>query len=175
MDSEFDNDFIDNHTSNVHNDGNEDNDLCIFIAEEEYVSSDYSEESEVEYEAECVQQIDIDDDNSLNFNWSAILEDLQVYKTFPSLLHYVERTCLPNVTSHLKFVMNADDTIDEIASHFWPRDGPRDYFPVSTYGDGNCLPRSLAHLLLGDENRHKEVRVRITFIAVLKANEFVKS
>ena len=48
----------------------------MFVAEEEYVSSDYSDESEVEYEAECVQQIDIDDDNSLNFNWSAILEDL---------------------------------------------------------------------------------------------------
>ena len=112
----------------------------FFVAEEEYVSSDYSDESEVEYEAECVQQIDIDDDNSLNFNWSAILEDLQVYKMFPSLLCYVERTCLPNVTSCLKFIMNADDTIDKIASHFWPRDGPRDYFPVSTYGDGNCLP-----------------------------------
>ena len=36
--------------------------------------------------------------------------------------------------------MNADDTIDEIASHFWPRDDPRDYFPVSTYDDGNSLP-----------------------------------
>ena len=67
-DSEFDNDFVDNHTSDVHIDGNEDNDSCIFVAEEEYVSSDYSEESEVEYEAECVQQIDIDVDNSLNFN-----------------------------------------------------------------------------------------------------------
>ena len=174
-DGEFDNDLIDNHISDVHNDGNEDNDSCVFIAEEEYVSSDYSDESEVEYEAECVQQIDIDDDNSLNFNWSAILEDLQVYKMFPSLLRYVERTCLPNVTSHLKFVMNADDTVDKVASHFWPRDGPRDYFPVSTYGDGNCLPRSLAHLFLGDENCHKEVRVRITFVAVLKANEFLNS
>ena len=122
-----------------------------------------------------MQQIDIDDDNSLNFNWSAILEALQVYKMFPSLLRYMERTCLPNVTSCLKFIMNADDTIDEIASRFWPRDGPRDYFPVSTYGDGNCLPRSLAHLMLGDENHHKEVRVCITFIAVLKANKFVKS
>ena len=118
----------------------------------------------MEYEAECVQQIDIDDDNSLNFNWSAILEDLQVYKMFPSLLHYMERTCLPNVTSRLKFVVNADDTIDKIASHFWPRDGLRDYFPVSTYGDGNCLPRSLAHLMLGDENCHKEVCVPITFV-----------
>ena len=174
-DTEFDNDFVDNHTSDVHNDCNEDNDSCIFVAEEEYVSSDYSEESEVEYEAECVQQIDIDDDNSLKFNWSAILEDLQVYKTFPSLLRYVERTCLPNVTSRLKFVINADDSIDEIASCFWPRDGPRDYFPVSTYGDGNCLPQSLAHLLLGDGNCHKEVCVHITFIAVLKANKFVNS
>ena len=112
--------MIDNHTSDVRNDGNEDNDSCMFVAEEEYVSSDYSDESEVEYEVECVQQIDIDDDNSLNFNWSAILEDLQVYQTFPSLLRYVERTCLPNVTSRLKFVMNADDTVDKVASHFWP-------------------------------------------------------
>ena len=71
--------------------------------------------------------------------------------------------------------MNADDTVDKIASHFRPRDGPRDYFPVSTYGNGNCLPRSLAHLLLGDENRHKEVRVHITFVAVLKASEFLNS
>ena len=71
--------------------------------------------------------------------------------------------------------MNADDTVDKVASHFWPRDGPRDYFPVSTYGDGNCLPRSLAHLFLGDENCHKEVCVRITFVAVLKANEFLNS
>ena len=175
LDGEFDNDFIDNHTSDVCNDGNEDNDSCVFIAEEEYVSSDYSDESEVEYEAECVQQIDIDNDSSLNFNWSSILEDLQVYKMFPSLLRYVERTCLPNVTSRLKFVMNTDDTVDKVASHFWPGDGPRDYFPVSTYGDGNCLPRSLAHLFLGDENRHKEVRVRITFVAVLKANKFLNS
>ena len=37
--SKFDNDFIDNHISDVHNDGNEDNDSCIFVAEEEYVSS----------------------------------------------------------------------------------------------------------------------------------------
>ena len=24
--------------------------------------------------------------------------------------------------------MNADDTVDKVASHFWPRDGLRDYF-----------------------------------------------
>ena len=87
-----------------------------------------------------MQQIDIDDDNSLDFNWSAILEDLEVYRTFPSLQHYVEQMCLPMVTSHLTFIMNVDDTVDTIASNFWPRDGPRDYFPVSTYGNGNCLP-----------------------------------
>ena len=87
LDGKFDHDFIDNDTSDVRNDSNEDNNLCIFIADEEYVSSYYSNESEVEYEEECVQQMDIDNDNSLNFDWSAILYDLQVYKTFPRLHH----------------------------------------------------------------------------------------
>ena len=72
-------------------------------------------------------------------------------------------------------VVNVDDTVDTVASNFWPRDGSRDYFPASTYGNVNCLPQSLAHLFLGDENHHKEVCVRITFIAVLKANKFLNS
>ena len=147
----------------------------MFIAEEEYISSNYSDESEVEYEAECVQQINIDDDNSLNFEWSAILEDLEVYRMFQSLQRYVEQTCLPMVTSCLKFVMKAGDTVGTISSNFWPRDGPRDYFLVLTYGNGNCLPQSLAHLFLGDENCHKEVCVCITFVVVLKANKFLNS
>ena len=64
--------------------------------------------------------------------------------------------------------MNAEMTLlTKLQAIFVPRDGPRDYFPVSTYGfismvdkqdTLNYLPRSLAHLFLGDENRHKEVQ-----------------
>ena len=32
--------------------------------------------------------------------------------------------------------------------------------------DGNCLYRSVAYLAFGDEERHKEVRVRVTIKAV---------
>ena len=45
--------------------------------------------------------------------------------------------------------------------------------PVETCGDGNCGYRALAHVLLSDESWHREVRVRITFIAVLKAESFL--
>ena len=45
--------------------------------------------------------------------------------------------------------------------------------PVETCGDGNCGYRALAHVLLSDESWHHEVRVWITFVAVLKAESFL--
>ena len=40
LDGEFDNDFIDNDTSDVHYDDDKDNDLCMLVSEQEYVGSD---------------------------------------------------------------------------------------------------------------------------------------
>ena len=57
--------------------------------------------------------------------------------------------------------------------HFYPKDGPKDFYPIKTKGDGNCLANALAHLLLGDEGRNDEVRVRATFISVLRDNDFL--
>ena len=150
------------------------NESCIFVSEQEYVSSECSSESEVEYLDEGPEQI-LDYDDSLSFDWHAILQDMKEYKTFASLKDYVERTSLPSFVPRLKFIMEEEDNMDEVARFFWPRDGPKEYFPIKTGGDGNCLPRAFAHIFLSSENRHKEFRVRITFAAVRKADDFIMS
>ena len=50
---------------------------------------------------------------------------------------------------------------------------PENFVPVLTIGDGNCLPHSLANVLLGDQGWSDEVKVRITFTAVLHEEKFV--
>ena len=115
-----------------------------------------------------------DEDACIHFNWDAVLKDMKTYTTFNSLKQYVSRTWLPEVSPDIKYNLDDDDIIDTIAQHFYPRkDGPKGYLPVETCGDGNCGYRALAHVLLSDESRHREVRVWITFIAVLQAESFL--
>ena len=100
----------------------EDNESCIFISEQEYMSSECSAESEVEYLEEIPEQILYCDD-SLSFNWHAILQDMKGYKTFVSLKDYVQRTSLPSFVPRLKFVMDEEDSVDKVARFFWPWQG----------------------------------------------------
>ena len=112
-----------------------------------------------------------DEDACIHFNWDAVLKDMKTYTTFNSLKQYVSRT---EVSPDIKYILDDDDIIDTIAQHFYPRkDGPKDYMPVETCGDGNCGYRALAHVLLSDESWHHEVCVWITFVAVLKAESFL--
>ena len=115
-----------------------------------------------------------DEDACIHFNWDAVLKDMKTYTTFNSLKQYISRTWLPEVSPDIKYILHDNDIIDTIAQHFYPRkDGPKDYMPVETCGDGNCGYRALAHVLLSDESWHHEVHVRITFVAVLKAESFL--
>ena len=82
-------------------------------------------------------------------------------------------TTLPAPKLHLKLVMDTNDVIDPIAMHSYPKDEPKDFYPIKTKGDGNCLANALAHLLLGDKDRNDEVLVRVTFISVLGDNDFL--
>ena len=99
---------------------------------------------------------------------------MEQYNSFDALKRYVRRTHLPEVKPVVKYMMEEFDVIDNIAWHFYPRkDGPKNYVPVETIGDGNCGFRALAHVLLSDEGRHLEVRVRITFEAIMKEDSFL--
>ena len=137
---EADNESCEDEDDNEYCQDEDDNESCIFVSEQEYVSSECSSESEVEYLDEGPEQI-LDCDDSLSFDWHAILQDMKEYKTFASLKDYVEQTSLPSFVPRLKFVMEEEDNVNKVARFFWPRDGPKDYFPIKTGGDGNCLPR----------------------------------
>ena len=118
---------------------------------EDYCSSDYSEESDIEYEHEDIPISLQKDDPNINFQWKTVMEEMKSYNNYSTFRHYVVRTMLPTAKVRLKLVMETNDAIDEIAIHFFPQDGPKDFYPVQTTGDGNCLANALAHLLLGKE------------------------
>ena len=66
---------------------------------------------------------------------------------------------LSNVSSNVKIRHN---NIDKTALSQLPGSAPRGYLPNITIGDGNCVARSLATLVFGDENKyHLEMRLRL--------------
>ena len=139
-----------------------------------YESSEYSsdDDSPPEYAPE-IHPLLTEDDENLTFNWNGILNDLKLYTTFNGLKNYVLRTKLPDVRPVIKYMVEEDDVVDSIAANCFPRDGPKGYIPIETMGDGNCGYRALAHVLLSDEGRHHEVRVRITFEGVMNEDSFL--
>ena len=41
---------------------------------------------------------------------------------------------------------------------FFPeKEGPRDFVPVHTIGDGSCFPWALSHAVFGTQECHKEI------------------
>ena len=139
-----------------------------------YESSEYSSDdnSPPEYPPD-IHPLLTEDDENLTFNWKGILNDLKLYTSFSGLKNYVSRTILPDVRPIIKYMVDEGDVVDSIAAHFFPRDGSKGYIPIETMGDGNCGYQALAHVLLSDEGRHHEVRVRITFEGVMKEDSFL--
>ena len=120
------------------------------------------------YADEIPTQIDEEDPN-ININWMKLGDEMKAYNNnYISFRNFIERKNLPNAKLVMKWVMNDEDIIDTIALKFWPKDGPKNHIPIETFGEGNCGPRALAHSLLGDQSCFWEVRVQVTFIAILK-------
>ena len=153
---------------------NDDTESLIEMFTEDYVSSDedYQEKEEV-YAAELPREIHENDPN-VNFNWEQMTHDMTAYQTFTSMYNFINRMKLPEAKLMLKFAMTPEDIIDTIAILFWPKDAPRNHVPIETFGEGNCGPRAMAHLLLGNQSRHWEVRVRFTFVAMTKEDLFTQ-
>ncbi|XP_070207423.1 uncharacterized protein [Littorina saxatilis] len=55
------------------------------------------------------------------------------------------------------------ETVDKIALDLLPSHAPDRHVPVTVFGDGNCLPRSLSLLAYGHSENFVEMRVRLVF------------
>ena len=155
---------------------NEDSDKdCIITGIEEYTSSEFSEDdTDPEYESD-VDVLDAED-SSTNFDWLSIIKDMAILRSYEDLKLYVLRTTIPPNEEPIKIHFDeARDKVDDTAKKILPRDAPNGYYPVRTGSDGNCGPRAFANALLRDEKRYHEVRVRITFVAVLKEELFLNN
>ena len=148
-------------------------DDVLEVMVEDYVSSDCSEESEVEYKEDVIPPSLDEDHPSINFQRNQVVKEMRTYNSYSSFRHYVIHTTLPAPQLRFKLVMDINDVIDLIAVHLYPKDGPKDFYAIKTKGDGNCLANAVAHLLLGDKGRNDEVCVCATFISVLRDNDFL--
>ena len=121
------------------------------------------------------EAIHVTDDESMLFNWKSIIEKFKTFTTYQQLKAYIfeNKENIPKPSLKLKYFMKPGDEICEIANKFRPRGMPDEMLPISTIGDGNCLPHALAHVLLSDQLRSDEVRVRIAFTAVIHEDSFV--
>ena len=151
-----------------------DEDSVVALFTVPYESSDFSSDEDIppDYPSEIPPLLNEEDEN-VNFDWKGILSDLKTYSTFSALKQYISRTTLPEVHPIIKYLVEENDVVDSIAAEFFPRDGPKGYISIEMMGDGNCGYWALAHVLLSDESRYREVRARITFKAVLKENSFL--
>ena len=137
----------------------------------EYESSECpsSDEEDVMYAEELARPL-MEDDQNVNFSWLAILADMETNNSFGTLSDFVKRTVLPPVQCCVKLKTDVNYVICDRAQEYWPRDGPKN---IRTIGDSNNCPRAIAHVFLGDQNRHLEVRVDITLTAILEEESFL--
>ena len=99
-----------------------------------------------------------------------ILTFVQLQKLVDEILLYLDKfQILPNSTSFLTSPgLQADrDSIDLL-----PSDVLAAHFPVQIQGDGNCFPHTLSLLAFGDQEKHVEMRGRITVESVLQVKKY---
>ena len=77
--------------------------------------------------------------------------------------------------SLMKPILNAWRTqrVDQVAKLSMPQDVPKGLVPISTIGNGNCFASAISTALFGNQNHHKEIRMRLVFEAVLNKDKYL--
>ena len=91
--------------------------------------------------------------------WDKIYQEMEAKNTYCDLEHYVETVDTSKFQNLYRPIIRFPThcNIDKLALHSLPEDFPKDYVPIYTTGDGNCLPRALSLALFGVEHYHKEL------------------
>ena len=118
---------------------------------------------------------DINNDNSQDFDWASLYNQMQSCINFNSLHNLLSTVTLPNLNCEVAS-MCRHHRLDEIALEYVPSDAPEGFLPVATFGDGNCFPRALATSIgLNQNEYHKEMRIRICREGVMNKHRYLDS
>ena len=104
--------------------------------------------------------------------WDSLLNK---YHSFADLETYVDslpRSMLHPLKCCLTKFNRLKHTVDEVATISLPCDHPRNFIPVYTVCDSNCLPQGLC-CAFGNDCRHVELRARIVIKGVLNKNRYL--
>ena len=108
-------------------------------------------------------------------DWKKVLEEFKKARTYDELKEQVHLLTIPPLKMSVYTEMLPSHKVDDIASNFYPEDGPKNMFPVQTYGDGNCFPRAISKLVFGEESKHEEICARIIISGVKNENYFTSN
>ena len=106
--------------------------------------------------------------------WLEIASKLQSCTTFRQLQEEVSQITLSTkiVTDYCSLTIN-NPIVDAISVGLYPHDAPPGCTPISVYGDGNCLTRTLSVIAYGNERKHEEIRARLCVEGVVNKQYYL--
>ena len=108
--------------------------------------------------------------------WPSVLTALEEASDFDELVVLCKqlKDKFPPVKPRVKAVFcPGTDIRDNVAQQEIPADGPRQLNAVHTYGDGNCLTRSLGRGYFNKDSYHIEIRARIIIEGVINMRYYL--
>ena len=95
-------------------------------------------------------------------------------KLYKTLEAKVQQLTIPVTSStHVWNFRISGDSLDKTALIFRPNDAPEGRFPIHCGSDGNCFCRAISRLIYGNEDHHREIRIRIAIEAVTNKNLYL--
>ena len=111
-----------------------------------------------------------------NINWIQLQQEIMNCRNFQELKQFATIRCLANIFPIHNNVQQVrrGHRLDEVAQYEMNQctDAPN-LIPISIFGDGNCLPRTLSTGIFGSDNQYIEMRLRILIEGVLHTERYL--
>jgi hypothetical protein len=122
--------------------------------------------------------LDRKNENARKSTFYSIQMQMKLCKSYTALLNLCKSlkaiVAKYDIPQEIHTYASLGKPVDAISLSLIPDDMPKQhYFPLSTCGDGNCLPRASSILAFGHERFHTEMRVRIVMEAVLNKDRYL--
>lgn len=111
-----------------------------------------------------------------DYNWSAATKHIeQRIKSADALRRYLQQLQqeIPPLVTRFTPEGVDGDRLDDTSVKFLSPDILKNWYPVQTGTDGNCMMRSISRVMFGTEKRYKEVRIRLAIEAMVHESRYL--